>query len=70
MGLSAPTIQRYLDILDDTFIVRQLRPCLANLGKRLVKSPKVYVRDSGLVHSLLGIETDEDLAGHPALFEL
>lgn len=67
MGLSAPTIQRYLDILDDTFIVRQLRPYLTNVGKRLVKSPKVYVRDSGLVHALLGIETGEDLAAHPAL---
>lgn len=67
MELSAPTIQRYLDILEDTFIVRQLRPYLVNIGKRLVKSPKVYVRDSGLVHALLGIETSEDLAAHPAL---
>jgi predicted AAA+ superfamily ATPase len=67
MELSAPTIQRYLDILEDTFIVRQLRPYLANVAKRIVKSPKVYVRDSGLVHALLGIETDEDLAAHPEL---
>lgn len=67
MGLTAPTIQRYLDILEDTFIIRQLRPYLTNIGKRLVKSPKVYVRDSGLVHALLGIETGEDLAAHPAL---
>ena len=67
MELSAPTIQRYLDILEDTFIVRQLRPYLTNVGKRIVKSPKVYVRDSGLVHALLGIEVGEDLAAHPAL---
>ncbi len=67
MELSAPTIQRYLDILEDTFIVRQLRPYLANIRKRIVKSPKVYVRDSGLVHALLGIETGEDLAAHPTL---
>ncbi len=67
MELSAPTIQRYLDILEDTFIVRQLRPYLTNVGKRIVKSPKVYVRDSGLAHALLGIEAGEDLAAHPAL---
>jgi predicted AAA+ superfamily ATPase len=67
MELSAPTIQRYLDILEDTFIVRQLRPYLTNVGKRIVKSPKVYIRDSGLVHALLGIEVGEDLAAHPAL---
>lgn len=67
MGLSAPTIQRYLDILEDTFIVRQLRPYLAKVGKRLVKSPKVFLRDSGLVHALLGIESGEDLAAHPTL---
>ncbi|TXT51257.1 MAG: ATPase AAA [Spirochaetes bacterium] len=67
MELSAPTIQRYLDILEDTFIIRQLRPYLANVGKRLIKSPKVYVRDSGMVHALLGIETAEDLAAHPGM---
>lgn len=67
MGLSAPTIQRYLDILEDTFIVLQLRPYLANVGKRITKSPKVYVRDSGMVHALLGIGSAEDLAAHPGM---
>ena len=67
MGISAPTVQRYLDILDDTFIVRQLRPYMANIGKRLVKSPKVYIRDTGLLHALLDLHTADALASHPAL---
>lgn len=66
MGLTAPTVRKYLDILEDTFIVRQLRPYHANIKKRLVKSPKVYIRDTGLLHKLLRIETDEDLQGHPS----
>ena len=66
MGLSAPTIRRYLDILEDTFIVRQLQPYHANLKKRLIKSPKVYIRDSGLLHSLLRIRTLKDLQDHPS----
>lgn len=64
-GVSPPTIQRYLDVLEDTFMVRQLRPYHINLGKRLVKSPKIYLRDSGLLHCLLGIETVQALQGHP-----
>ena len=64
-GVSPPTIQRYLDVLEDTFMVRQLRPYHVNLGKRLVKSPKIYLRDSGLLHCLLGIETVQALQGHP-----
>ncbi len=66
-GVSPPTIQRYLDVLEDTFMVRQLRPYHVNLGKRLVKSPKIYLRDSGLLHCLLGIETVEGLQGHPVV---
>jgi predicted AAA+ superfamily ATPase len=66
MGLSAPTIRRYLDILEDTFIVRQLQPYHANLKKRLIKSPKVYIRDSGMLHSLLRIRTLKDLQDHPS----
>ncbi len=65
LDLSAPTVRRHLDLLVDTFMVRQLPPFHANLGKRLVKRPKVYLRDSGLLHTLLGIETLEDLLGHP-----
>jgi len=65
LGVSSPATSRYLDILCDTFIVRQLAPFSANLKKRLVKSPKVYVRDSGLLHALLGIRNYEQLQGHP-----
>lgn len=65
LDLSAPTTKRYLDLLEDTFMVRQLQPLHANLGKRLVKRPKVYLRDTGLLHALLGIESMDDLLGHP-----
>jgi len=66
-GVSAPTVQHYLDILEATYMLRRLPPLQANLGKRLVKSPKVYLRDSGLLHALLGIVTLDDLAGHPVV---
>ena len=65
--VSAPTVRHYLDILSDTFVVRQLQPLHTNLKKRLVKAPKVYVRDAGLLHTLLGIEDLEALHGHPKL---
>ena len=65
LQISAPTVQRYIDLLADLLLVRRLLPFHRNIGKRLVKSPKVYVRDSGLVHALLGIKTYNDLAGHP-----
>jgi uncharacterized protein len=58
-------VTRYLDMLIDTMMVRCLEPHLANVGKRLVKSPKVYLRDSGLLHALLGISTVTELQGHP-----
>jgi len=61
LGVSAPTVRHYLDILDDTFIVRQLQPYHANIKKRLTKSPKVYIRDSGLLHALLRVKTLDDL---------
>lgn len=64
---SAPTIHRYVNLLSGLLLVRQLMPLHRDLGKRLVKSPKVYVRDSGLVHALLGIRTFNDLAGHPVV---
>jgi uncharacterized protein len=63
------TVNQYLGLLTDLLLVRQLRPWSANLGKRLVKSPKVYVRDSGLLHSLLGVTSVEGLLGHPAAGE-
>lgn len=66
-GVSAPTVQHYLDILEATYMLRRLPPYQANLGKRLVKSPKVYLRDSGILHALLGIASLDDLAGHPII---
>ena len=66
LGVSAPTVRHYLAILEETFLVRQLRPFHANLKKRLVKAPKVYMRDSGLLHSLLGVTSLDDLQGRPA----
>ena len=65
LGVSGHTIARYLDILVDLLLVRRLQPWASNARKRLVRSPKVYVRDSGLVHALLGIRTLEELFGHP-----
>jgi len=65
IGVSQPTIRHYLDLLADLFIVRQLVPWHENLKKRQVKSPKVYFRDSGLLHQLLGIRTEGDLLSHP-----
>ncbi|MCX8508317.1 MAG: ATP-binding protein [Rhodobacteraceae bacterium] len=67
LGVSGQTVGRYLDLLVDLMLVRRLPPWHANSGKRLVKSPKVYVRDCGLVHALLGIETAESLLGHPVV---
>ena len=64
-GASHTTATRYLDVLVDTMMLRRLPPHLANVGKRLVKSPKVYLRDSGLLHALLGLATVHDLQGHP-----
>ncbi len=64
-GVSHTAVKRYLELLSATFMVRQLRPWTENLGKRVVKSPKAYVSDSGLLHSLLGIETPGALAAHP-----
>ena len=65
LEVSSPTINRYIDLLADLLLVRRLEPLHANTGKRLVKSPKVYIRDSGLVHALLRLETIDDLLGHP-----
>lgn len=65
VAVSSPTIASYVDLLVDLLLVRRLPPFLANVGKRLVKSPKTYVRDSGLLHTLLNIETMDELMGHP-----
>lgn len=65
LGVSSNAVGRYLDLLSDLYLVRLLQPWSANVGKRLVKSPKVYVRDSGLLHALLGLTTPDDVLGHP-----
>ena len=67
LEVSAQSVTRYVDLLSDLLLVRRLLPFHANVGKRLVKAPKVYVRDSGLVHALLGIASLEQLAGHPVV---
>ena len=65
LNVSESTTRRYVDLLQDLFMVRLLQPWYANLGKRQIKSPKVYVRDSGLLHSLLGLRSEQDLLLHP-----
>jgi uncharacterized protein len=67
MGVSAPAVTRYLDALEGAFMLRKLSPMEANVMKRLVKSPKVYVRDCGVLHQLLGIQTSLQLQGHPVV---
>jgi predicted AAA+ superfamily ATPase len=64
---SAQTVTRYIDLLADLLLVRRLRPYHNNTGKRIVKAPKVYIRDSGIVHSLLGIPDYNALSGHPVV---
>jgi len=65
LGISEPTVRRYLDILTGLFMIRQLQPWHANLKKRQIKSPKIYFRDTGLLHQLLGIRSEEELFSHP-----
>ncbi len=67
VGLDSRTVASYIDLLDDLFLVRRLAPWHANVGKRLVRSPKVYVRDSGIVHALLNIADRETLLSHPVV---
>ena len=69
LEVSAQSVTRYIDLLSDLLLLRRLPSLHANVGKRLVKAPKVYVRDSGLVHALLGIASLEQLAGHPVVGE-
>lgn len=67
LGVKGQTVSRYVDLLVDLLLVRALKPYQPNVGKRLTKSPKVYVRDSGLVHALLNIEDFNELSGHPVV---
>jgi predicted AAA+ superfamily ATPase len=65
LGLAVPTVTHYISLFVDLLLVRRLMPFHSNLGKRLIKSPKIYIRDSGLLHALLGIRTFNELLGHP-----
>ena len=67
LGVSPGVVRRYLDVLTDALMVRQLQPWFANLKKRQVKAPKIYIRDSGLLHRLLGIDTERALLTHPRI---
>lgn len=67
MGVSESTTRRYLDLLSDAFMVRQLQPWHANIRQRQIKSPKIYIHDSGLLHQLLGITSERDLLTHPKI---
>ncbi len=67
LSVSAPAVGRYVDLLVDLMLLRRLLPYFVNVGKRLVKAPKVYIRDSGVLHSLLGIRTHDELLGHPVV---
>jgi len=67
IGVSHTTMKKYIDLLTNTFMLRVLPPFISNIGKRLVKSPKIYLRDTGILHSLLRIDRFDDLLGHPAL---
>lgn len=66
LGVSHHTVLRHLDVLESIYLVRRLRPYFRNVGKRLTKAPKVYLRDSGLLHHLLNISTERDLSDHPS----
>ena len=67
LGVSSHTVRSYIDLLEHTFMLRVLLPDAPNLKKRLVKSPKIYIRDSGVLHALLDIRTHDDLLSHPTL---
>lgn len=67
LDVAAPTAKRYIELLEDLMLIRFLRPWSGNVGKRLVKAPKVYIRDSGLTHALLNLTSLDDLLGHPVV---
>lgn len=67
LDIAAPTAKRYIELLEDLLLIRTLRPWSGNVGKRLVRTPKVYIRDSGLTHALLNLTSMDDLLGHPVV---
>jgi predicted AAA+ superfamily ATPase len=66
LGVSYHTVQRYVNVLESVFLVQRLPPWFRNVGKRLTKAPKLYLRDTGLLHHLLNIATEQELANHPS----
>jgi len=66
LGVSYHTVQRYVDVLESVFLVRRLAPYFRNVGKRLTKAPKIYLRDTGLLHHLLNIGSEDELSTHPS----
>ena len=67
LDVTAPTAKRYIELLEDLLLIRSLRPWSGNIGKRLVKAPKIYIRDSGLTHALLNLTSLDDVLGHPVV---
>ena len=67
LDVAAPTAKRYVELLEDLLLIRTLRPWAGNVGKRLVRAPKVYIRDSGLTHALLNLTTHDNILGHPVV---
>lgn len=67
IDVTAPTAKRYLELLEDLLLIRTIKPWAENVGKRLVRSPKVFIRDSGLTHALLNLSSLEDIMGHPVI---
>ncbi len=67
LGIHAKTVRRYLDFMESAYLIRRLQPYFTNLKKRLVKTPKLYIRDTGILHQLLGVSSFFDLSGHPLL---
>ncbi len=67
LGVTSPTIRRYIDFFEASYLIRRLQPWFTNISKRLVKTPKIYIRDTGILHTLLAIGSFEQLQGHPAL---
>lgn len=67
LAISAPTVTRYLDVLEGSFLITRLQPWFVNIGKRLTKSPKIYIRDSGLLHYLLHVQSFDQLQSNPRI---
>ncbi len=67
LGITGPTVRRYIDFFESSYLIRRIQPWFANISKRLVKSPKIYIRDTGVLHALLAIITFEQLQGYPGL---